>query len=407
MGHGRRRTKALIAGLVVAVTSSACAGPPRLGDRPLAGERCSPPSGEHQLSARPVDVALDPAAVARAVAFASGNFSSSVRVYRHDCLVATSATDPDLERVPANIYSATKTVLALVVGRAVTLGHLRLDDTVGTYFPEADAAHARITVRDLLTQSSGLRFAWVNEVFPGPSNGVRYALSVPFAHEPGTYFEYSQVPLTLLAELVTRATGQDVQTFADREVFSRIGIPRARWTWNRDPSGLTYGYSELAMAPVDLAAVGSLMLHAGTWNGERLIDDAYMAAMRNSSATNPGYGFLTWTNQGETYFDQSLPVRPLVQRRIVRSAPADMFEAYGSNDQFIVAIPSVDLVVVRTGGAAPAGAAFLHEFLRLLLGGVEDRELVDPGPFVPDPAPPAATWDDLRKFFDPELPLGG
>lgn len=80
-------------------------------------------------------------------------------MYRHGCLAGKSERDPLVETVPAPLASSSKGVFSLVLGRAVTLGKLKLDDPIGKYLPEADPEHGALSVRTLLNQNSGLKFS--------------------------------------------------------------------------------------------------------------------------------------------------------------------------------------------------------------------------------------------------------
>ena len=103
----------------------------------------------------------------RAVDYASQHNSRSVRIYRHNCLVATSALDPLIENVAFDVWSTTKGVTSMLAGRAEQLGYLDLDDPIGPYLAgdyAIDAEHGAITIRELLTQSSGLHLAWPPEL---------------------------------------------------------------------------------------------------------------------------------------------------------------------------------------------------------------------------------------------------
>lgn len=355
---------------------------------------CAQPSKEGDFQrATPEEVDLDPASVQDAVRFATGNLAASVRIYRHDCLVATSAFDPDTEYVPAGLWSLTKGVVAVLVGRAVQLGRLSVDDTVGRYFPEADAEHGAVTVRQLLHQNSGLAFHWANDVAAGGTDSIRFTLGLPFDHEPGTYFEYAQTTVSLLVELIERATGLDIQTFAAQQLFGPLGIPRDRWSWARDEFGNSFGYAFLAMAPLDLARIGTLLLHEGRWEGRQLIDPRYVREMSEPSNTNPGYGYLVWTNRGDWFVTPSSLVRKTKDRPVIGSAPRDTYALSGMFDQLIWVIPSLDMVVVRTGFFGVSNWA--HQFFRILMKGVRDVKVADPGPLGPEPMADLSEWGSL------------
>ena len=64
---------------------------------------------------------------------------------------------------------------------------------------------------------------------------VHDALTLEPVHPPGTYFEYAQSPVALLAEAIGRAAGEDPQAFAQRELMDPLGIPEGSWTLDARP----------------------------------------------------------------------------------------------------------------------------------------------------------------------------
>ncbi len=401
----RRRTRlALRTGAAVVLATMlvvACtpARPPTLSENPLgrtAGAACADPGVEFEKAA-PQSVDMRPTVLKKALVLAAGTNAQTVAVFRHGCLVATGGTSqPNLE-IPVNVWSVTKAVVSTLVGHAYTLGKLGLDDPIGKYLPEADAAHGAITVRQLLTETSGLSFAWLNDLLANSSNAVNFELSLPFAHTPGTYFEYAQQTITLLAKVVERAVGQDFQAFARTQLFHKIGIPDNHWSWERDAAGNTFGYAFLSIAPIDLARLGLLVLHHGKWNGRTLISAGYIRQGATPTSTNPGYGFLWWTNTGGSVITPE-PYRQELQRSIIPSMPADTFSFDGLLDQLVVMVPSLDMVVVRTGISGNKSGDFLQNLtipgdgisdsFKALGKSIKDVKVADPGPWVPDPVIP-------------------
>jgi CubicO group peptidase (beta-lactamase class C family) len=310
---------------------------------------CSP--GETWESRSPAALGLDGAKLQEALDFGTLHSSQSVLVIRHGCLAGSSRLDPLFAGVALDGWSMTKSATALLAGRAVTLGLFDVDAPIGPLFPEADAAHGAITPRDLMTMSSGLKLTWLRD-FNGTNtmpDRVRDALSLPFAHQPGTYWEYMQSPCTLLAEAITRAVGTDLQDFAQAQLFGPIGIPAGSWTWERDRAGHTQGWAHLSLRPGDWARLGQLVLDRGVWNGTRLIDDAYITQMTTRSPANHAYGFLTWLNGGDTFVMPAVNGRDEGTGWTVPKAPADSIIFAGQDEQRVYVIPSLDMVVVRLG----------------------------------------------------------
>jgi len=413
--RGRGPRVLLAATIGIAVLATGCASPlvgllpdaepsqptPGPGGTPppaqTSSSKCSQPApgGDFErVDPTRVDVTAD--AARDAVAYATARGAQSVRVYRRDCLIATSGLDPFTESSTLPAWSMTKGVVSLVVGRAVTLGHMDVDAPIGTYLDGLDEAHAAITVRQLLTQTSGLRFAWANDLNAAATlDSARLVLTRPFEAEPGTKFIYAQTTITALVAVVEAAVGEDFQAFAARELFEPVGITGEQWHWDRDIVGRTQGFAFLSMWPTAFARLGSLLLADGKWRGQQLIAADYVRAGATGSTVNPGYGFLWRTNQRPAT-GQVTVEDPMGE--VLTSAPADTFWMSGMFNQNVIVIPSLDMVVVRMG--LPAGifgdpygdvAAqrpdWDHRFFRLLLAGVTDVDVPDPGEWVPDDGP--------------------
>jgi CubicO group peptidase (beta-lactamase class C family) len=362
---------------------------------PAAGAmRCELPllPGQPFTVGWPGALDLDAAALKQAVDYAASHNAYSVRVYRHNCLAAKSALDQLTENVPNNVWSSTKGVVSMLAGRAEKLGKLTLDDPIGKYLPQADAAHAAITIRQLLTQSSGLHFVWTPELAGIPDDEVQYTLDLPFDYERGTHFEYGQTTITLLARVIQEAVGQDLQDFAYEQLFAPIGIER-NWIWMRDRANNTKGWADLYLPPADLARLGHVMLNQGSWRDTQLLRREYVKSASTPSLTNPYYGFLYWLNASDHGYTVAFPgARAIENRRMFESAPPDLYAFVGFRDQLIFVIPSLDMVIVRTGEpgntqgneqqllTADSGE-WHHEFFRLLMKAVKDVRYTDPGPY--------------------------
>lgn len=384
--------------------SAAVAEPPR---------RCSEPApGSDAERVSPGDVAVDAEMLQSALDYAVVKGSQSVRVYRHGCLIGTGANDPSAEWVPLPAWSMTKGVVSMVVGRAVALGELGVDDPVGLHLPQADARKSGLTVRQFLTQTTGLRMAWTADLNEAATaDSARAVLARPFEAVPGTSFNYAQTTITALIAVVEAAVGEDFQSFAQRELFGRIGITAEQWRWGRDASGRTQGFAFLEMAPKAFGRLGRLLLQDGTWAGERLIPHDYVAQARTGTTANPCYGFL-WVNNVGTGCPQSGPTLTRFERPWMPTLPSDSFALSGMFDQLVIVIPSLDMVVVRMGlphqllgdpwgdvsGEKPA---MTWRFARTLMAAVLDVDVADPGEWQPG-SPEVLDWVHIFPVPLPE-----
>ena len=255
----------------------------------VGGRRCADPTGAGDFGRlTPAEANVDAGALQELLDWMGSHNSASVRVYRHGCLIGTSRQDAITQDLPRSWNSASKAVNAIIVGRAVQLGFLSLSDPVSRWFPEADAAHGKILLRQIITMTSGLRVSLSGDTWTNSStDGVRIALHQAVEHEPGTYYSYQQHGLSLLLACVQRAVGRDVQDFAQQELFGRLGIERDQWFWVRDRAGWTEGWYGLFISPRLMPRLAQLMLDDGVWNGERLLSHEFVRAAGSAAMFRP------------------------------------------------------------------------------------------------------------------------
>ncbi|WCT05830.1 serine hydrolase domain-containing protein [Rhodococcus qingshengii] len=321
-----------------------------VGAAPVAGgvPVCAEPApGELAARENPETLGMDSAALAEALEFGQSKGAASIQVYRHGCLAGDRT---GTENWPIPLASTTKGVASVAVGRAITMGLFSLDDPLRKFFPQADDAHGALTIRQILTQTTGLRFSWPAEVAGIGTDQILQTLNAPIDFAPGTKFQYAQNTLALLPKIIEITAQSDFLDFVQREVFGPVGINRDSWLWLRDRSGNTVVSGGLAMRADDLARLGRLMLQNGSWNGRKLIDPAYVRDAAQPSDANGGYGFLLWTNAGDTHWP-SFSGRSVhrIDHPILPGSPRDTYAFSGALGQLIVVVPSRDMVIVRQG----------------------------------------------------------
>ena len=142
----------------------------------------------------------------------------------------------DVPARPDTIYglaSITKPIVAAAVMQQVERGKFLLDDSVDRHIPEFGAGgKSPITVRHLLTHTSGLDDAWVMERFRHEPERVRTweaqvrtICDAPVVSPAGRLYSYSNSPFTILAELVRRFSGLPIDDYLRQHVFDPLGMP--------------------------------------------------------------------------------------------------------------------------------------------------------------------------------------
>ncbi len=144
-------------------------------------------------------------------------------------------------------------------------------------------------------------------------------------------------------------------------LFAPLGMRTA--LLETDGAGTPMGASYFFASAEDFARLGLLLLRDGVWEGRRLLPAGWVDFMRTPApaAERGQYGAGVWLNA-----PPSDPRRP---SREMPSLPEDLFYASGKDGQYLVVIPSRDLVIVRLGTTPMDSRWSLEEFLRDLLGG--------------------------------------
>jgi CubicO group peptidase (beta-lactamase class C family) len=270
------------------------------------------------------DTGLEPSRLAAFLARARQEHSSALIIaHRGQVVFAEGA----IER-PTFAMSVSKSVTALVLGTLVDAGHLDLDAPLGTgLVPEwSDDARGALTVRHLLTHSSGLDpTRWTPD---GPHATVEaHGLAAALVAEPDTAFAYNNQVADFLAVLAQRAHPHHVPL--DDQLTSGLGLAlgfAGEW-WRKDPAGTPRAAGEWMVRPIDLLAIGQLVLDRGRVGDEQLVSEAWIDTLATPSSTWAGCGHLWWRDH--------------------TADGALMLRADGYLGQFVAVVPDEQLVVVR------------------------------------------------------------
>lgn len=204
----------------------------------------------------------------------------------------------------ANVKSASKSIIAALVGIAIDRGLIRgVREPIVTYFPElksdTDRRKPSITIEDLLTMRSGLASTsgpnygpWVRS-----RNWVRFALTQPMVSAPGGAMQYSTGTSHLLSAVLTKATGTSTWQFAQSALAKPLGFSLARWP--QDPQGVYFGGNEMLLTPKQMVSIGELYLNRGAVNGQQIVPSGWVDTScqpRTTSAWDADrhYGYGWW-----------------------------------------------------------------------------------------------------------------
>ena len=251
---------------------------------------------------------------------------------------------------PANMKSASKSVISALVGIAIDRGIIdSVDVKVTEYFPELiagsdDAQKQQITIENLLSMQSGLETTsnrnygkWVLS-----DNWVEFALNQPLVAEPGTRMLYSTGSTHLLSAIITQASGMSTKQFAQENLSSRLGFSMSYWS--QDPQGIYFGGNDMEMTPRQMLEFGRLYLNEGIKDNEQIISKAWVEESHKPRARSPRgqgrfYGYGWWLRD---LAGMQVPV------------------AWGYGGQLIFVVKELDLVVVATSESTPGPSRREH-----------------------------------------------
>ena len=241
-------------------------------------------------------------------------------------------------------FSVAKSFLSTLIGIAIEDGSIGgLDDPVTDYLPELaarDERFGRITLRDLLLMSSGLRYEEPELPVPwGDDVDTYYGVDLrgvglngsQIVERPGVTWHYNTYNPLLLGMVLERATGMTVSEYMATRLWQPLGAEAdATWSLDSERSGFEKMESGLNVAPVDYARYGLLFLHGGGWNGTRIVSEEWVrAATAADASTDPAgnYQYFWWV-------DVERPGR---------------FYGLGNLGQYLYVAPDADTVIVRNG----------------------------------------------------------
>lgn len=252
-----------------------------------------------------------------------------------------------------DVASQQKSFIAILAGVAVDKGLLDVGKPVSSIIgpgwskasPEQEAT---ITVLHLLEMTSGL-----DE-------------QLAFAAPAGSAYFYNTPAYAVLKPVLETVSGRPLQELT--KVWLSVPAGMSNTSWRPRPAGFASvgNPTGLVTTPEDIAKMGALVLKGGvSERGTRVISKAQLEALVRPSARNPAYGRLWWLNSAEW----SLGVGDAPRRtegRLIPAAPADLVAAQGAQDRKLYVVPSLGLIVVRTGRQAPGPDFNQQLWLRIM-----------------------------------------
>ncbi|MCC6286814.1 MAG: serine hydrolase [Chitinophagaceae bacterium] len=251
--------------------------------------------------------------------------------------------------------SITKTVVSACIGITIKMGLIpSVEEPVKNYFPEYvkyfEGEKSKITIRDLLTMTSGLK--WNEHTsYANPFNSeiqmnlrknpVKYVLKQKLAFSPGSYWNYSGGNTQVLAAIIEKVSGKKIDVFANENLFNHLGINQVEWKTLLFQHSLPSAASGLRLTSKEMLSIGSLCVNDGFFNGIQILDTSWVEnSLKNAIKRNTlkkikpgGYGYQFWNYNemvnGKCYY---------------------IVEAKGNGGNSILICKELNLIAVVTAG---------------------------------------------------------
>jgi CubicO group peptidase (beta-lactamase class C family) len=242
----------------------------------------------------------------------------SITVVRHGYVVLDVTFPPFDASDLHELHSATKSITSALVGIALNDVNMSADTSVVELFASRpiariDERKQSMTLKHLLTMTGGLDWNEWNAAYEsGTGNNLvlmietapdwtQYVLDRPMAAKPGETFLYNSGASHILSAVVTEISGQPASEFAAERLFTALGIHEFEWAVG--PEGVAAGWANLRLHPEDLARIGMLYLHRGTWDGQQIVPADWVEESTTDHVSDPAYeyGYQWWLDRADGY----------------------------------------------------------------------------------------------------------
>ena len=245
-------------------------------------------------------------------------------------------------------WSTAKSIAATLIGLRIAEGELALDRPLAwsDWGPVTgpDDPRRSITLRDTLHMSSGLypvdndKCSTVGSCLSywGGASSVRGALDRGLVRAPGSHWDYENYDTLLAVRALEKSFDKmsAYHAYPRAALFDRIGMR------STVPGVDRFGHfilsSQVYTNARDLARLGLLHLNDGRWQGEQLLDPAWIEFVKTPAPSTRERGQM-YGGQWWLVPDDRMDV------------PGDAYSTAGNRGQYTVVVPSHDLVIVRRG----------------------------------------------------------
>ena len=270
----------------------------------------------------------------------------SILIYKNEKLVLEEYFYGYEKDDAHQLRSATKPFIGALVGIAIEKGLIRSEkDKLLPYFSKQYDSIARldnrkkdITIEHFLKYRHGMDCENNNpeskgneETMMESKDWVKYTLDLPMVQPPGKKSSYCSGCALTLGSLVEITTGEKIESFAEKNLFSPMGITNYKWRFAPDQSSMTT-FSQMYITPRDLVKLAKMYKEGGKWRGRQILPKHWVE--KTFDMEDGDYGYL-WEHKYYT----------------IDGKRFDSYLATGNGGQKINIWPDLNMITVFTGGS--------------------------------------------------------
>ena len=260
-------------------------------------------------------------------------------IIKNDSIWFENYYDGFNEDSQSNSFSMAKSYVSGLMGKAIMEGHIKsLDQPVGDFLPEfSEGDAAKMTVGDLSSMASGTNW---DEAYYSPLSITTRAyfdddlekvmLGLKVVDAPGQGFKYASGDTQMLAMVIEKATGKKIYDYFTESFWKPLGSENSTlWQVDSEDHDLVKAYCCIASNAKDFARFGKLYKDYGRWNGQQILDSAFVAkSVTPRFMDSPQYGYGWWLHKqdGKSFY-------------MMR----------GHLGQYVIVEPNDNVIIVRLG----------------------------------------------------------
>ena len=271
----------------------------------------------------------------------------ALAIVHRDTLKVDWASDriAGADTMRTNSFSMAKTFTALAIGAAEQEGLLSVKDPVSKYLPRySEGSNADLTVEHVLQMRSNIPFG---ENYKNPfgfmakctygDNILDRLKGIPVKGQAGATWKYQGGNTLLLQEILLSVIDVSLGEWFSEKIWGPIGATEEA-CWAIDNQGHERNYACFYSTASEYARMGQLLLDSGRVGGQQVISEDFIGRLMapvgplEDGSDIQHYGYQVWMGQHNGL----------------------SFTSYqGLHGQYIISVPELDLVAVRTGFLRP------------------------------------------------------